>query len=638
MKNFLKKYFKTLVKTTFGICIFFSLGIGIYLYYAISQAQESLKRISIVPNISLREPSILEQGSYIKKMHLEKYLLVTDQANNIDSWLNENLQKQNITINHNKIEILNDINLPFIKSNTCERFKCIQYKVKFEEIPSTLWKALLGIEDFRFLEHEGVDYISIFRAIVADIKAMKLVQGGSTLTQQLVKNLFLTNEKKFERKIREIIFAIYLEKKLSKEQIITAYFNEVFWGVNQGIYLKGIGAASLAYFGKRPNELTSFESNILISMLKGPIYYHPINSFERLKNRSTVVYKRLETLNLLDQGDKIWSEQEWDNWLSWLKSSSQQNYLYALYLLKDDHHDYWSPYEKFVFYETSQNIKNQLSDELKEVDIAFKTMAISAKCKNKDCAKIFSFYSKIERNKETAIDIEKHQVGSILKPIIYEQFLELGKSLDDEVTTSEITLDLVSGSWSPKDASKSQDDFITLKRALLKSRNIPLIRTAQEVGFEKLEEKLLPYFPNLLVPLGQYPAQLLGAIELSLSEISGSYLKYFQNSCKNIKEEKYQFKDSIMYLLSEAQNTTISRVANITLKGLNIFGKTGTSSNGLDNWYIAFDGEQLFLTWFGVDTQRQGKKLGISGATSAFKIFQEYMTYRGKRVPEMYCL
>ncbi|MEX0798727.1 MAG: biosynthetic peptidoglycan transglycosylase, partial [Bacteriovoracaceae bacterium] len=110
-------------------------------------------------------------------------------------------------------------------ANDCRRYRCLQHRIPFAQIPSSLWKGLLGIEDFRFFQHQGIDYISIFRALLADIKAMSLVQGGSTLTQQLAKNLFLSNEKKLERKLREMIYALYLEKNFSKDEIITMYFN-----------------------------------------------------------------------------------------------------------------------------------------------------------------------------------------------------------------------------------------------------------------------------------------------------------------------------------------------------------------------------------------------------------------------------
>ena len=133
-----------------------------------------------------------------------------------------------------------NIQLNYLLENNCVDINCYQSKMLFNRIPSTLWKGLMGIEDYRFLNHFGVDLFSIFRAIIVNLKSMKLKQGGSTITQQLVKNLYLSNEKTFLRKIKEAIISIYLEVNYSKENIIEAYFNEVYWGTFAGIKLKGL--------------------------------------------------------------------------------------------------------------------------------------------------------------------------------------------------------------------------------------------------------------------------------------------------------------------------------------------------------------------------------------------------------------
>lgn len=633
----LRKYFHPIFRPLIISFLAIVAIILAYLFYAISQAQDALNELQVAQNIQVQEKVKLEQGSFVQYDHLQKYYLISKNKGKFKEWIEQNLENQKIAIQKNRIAILEDIELAPIQNNTCKRLNCLQYKVAFDEISPSLWKGLMGIEDFRFLEHEGVDLISIMRAIVVDLKEMKLVQGGSTLTQQLVKNIFLTNEKKIERKIREIIYAIYLEKKLTKEQIITSYFNEVFWGTHQGIYLKGVGAASLAYFGKKPNELNTNEANILISLLKGPYFYHPIKHFDRLKERVEVVSLRLKSLSLLD--DEIeWNNKQWNLWHKNLEESSKSSYLNSFYLINDEKNQYWNSFEKFVFYQSVAKIKENISLKYPKIDFALKSIAISKNCEAMDCDRVFSFYSKLERKKDEAIQNEKHQVGSVLKPIVYEQFIELGKKLDDLVDTMPITLKLKSGEWTPKDSVKNPEDKMTLLQALQKSKNIPLIRLAHELGFENVEQKLLPYLPNLLRPLSEFPAQLLGATELSLSELAFIYLKYIKNTCENIKQNKYLLEDSILYLMSDARQTTISKVANDLIKDLNIFGKTGTSNNGLDNWYVAFDGEQVYITWFGVDSERTNKDIKLSGASSAFKVFQEFILYRGKRVSELYCL
>ena len=157
------------------------------------------------------------------------------------------------------------------------------------------------------------------------------------------------------------------------------------------------------------------------------------------------------------------------------------------------------------------------------------------------------------------------------------------------------------------------------------------------MGFDILEEKLNDYIPRLKSPLSEYPAQLLGAVELSLEEVIKSYTKFIKNKCELISDKKIAFEGSILEYMSVAQETTISRLARDPLKSSLIFGKTGTSNNGLDNWYFAFDGRQIFVIWFGVETDRNDKDLRISGATTAFLIFQNFVNFRGKEVSEVIC-
>ncbi len=499
-------------------------------------------------------------------------------------------------------------------------------------------KGLLGIEDYRFLQHQGVDPVSILRALVADIKAMSLVQGGSTLTQQLAKNLFLTNEKRFERKLREVVYALYLERAYSKEEILTMYFNEIFWGAIGGIYIKGVDMASRVYFGKTPSELDDFEASMLIGLLKGPYYYHPLNHPERLKSRTNIVFNRLRELRLVSSDETLaWSDKKWKVWSKQLKRKNKSSLMRSVYLVSQNDQEGLEPFEKFIYYESVARARAALSDRTEGADIAVKTAIVSSKCQSLDCPDSFTFYSKTERDRRIALFEERHQVGSVLKPIIYQQLLEEGRSLDDFVSTRPITLKLKSGDWTPNDGDYNGLEEVTLKYAIQKSRNTPLIRAASQVGFDKLESRLLPYFPNLLTPLGEYPAQLLGAIELSLNELSTAYLMFLERQCSDFKSGKSSYEESLLYFLAKAEETTISRVAGDVIKSSLIFGKTGTTNNGLDNWYIAFDGQNFYATWFGVDSQRAGKKLRLYGSNSAFRIFQNFIQYRGKQVSEFVC-
>ena len=623
-----------------GLCAAaIAVGVVAYVVIVVNEIQLKLDERNIVSNSIDNQKSIVEDGSFIKKSDFLNYMIFTKRDDSVENIYNKLITDEKIEKkNWNKLNIKKQLEMPPFIGNDCKRYRCLQYRSKFENIPSALWKGLIGIEDNRFLEHDGVDHISILRAFIADLKAMKLVQGGSTLTMQLAKNLFLTTEKKLERKLREVIYAFYIEYKIPKEEILTTYLNEVFWGVIQGVYIKGVKSASLIYFDKLPEELTDYEAAMLIGMLKGPYFYSPINHLDRLKKRTSVVFKRLKELSLVTQKEEaVWDNEVWNSWQKKLLIKNKQTYLRSIYITSKSKNDFIEPFEKFVFYESVKNIQNKLKKQTEGLDVAIKFLAIDSSCESFDCDNSFYYYSKLERNLEKAISTEKHQVGSVLKPIIYEQFIELGKKLSDKVSTKPITLNLVSGKWTPKDASRVKVDEVELRYAIKKSKNIPIVRIAKEVGFDVLEPRLKEYFPNLLTPLSEYPAQILGAIEMSLSQLSFSYLKYFKKTCQNIKDGVYTFEESILYELSKANETTVSRVSNEVMKNVLIFGKTGTTNNGLDNWYIAFDGKVFYAIWFGVDSDRKDKRLRLAGATSAYRIFQDFQTNRGKQIYELYC-
>ena len=262
---------------------------------------DKLSPVSNSPTTKKKPVSILEEGSFINLEELKTYLLFTEKNNSIQDLL------PGLNFKKKEVFVIKDIKLSPLIKNECTVHNCFQSKMPFDQIPSVFWKGLIGIEDYRFLDHKGVDLKAIARAIIADIKQMRFVQGGSTLTQQLVKNLFLTQEKTIYRKLKEIVMATYIEYKFSKERILESYFNEVYWGAIGGLKVKGLKAASIFYFSKHPRRLSDFEVSILISMLKGPGHYHPVYQQSRLKQRANYIYKKLVEINFFSSN----TNQKW---------------------------------------------------------------------------------------------------------------------------------------------------------------------------------------------------------------------------------------------------------------------------------------------------------------------------------------
>ena len=179
--------------------------------------------------------------------------------------------------------------------NSCSlNHSCSQIHIPLEDISSNIWRGLIGIEDNRFLSHGGLDWRSILRAAFVNLRAGKVVQGGSTLTQQLGKNIFLSSENP-SRKAKEAMYSLVLEFKYSKKQLIESYLNNVYWGSFQGLKIYGIKTSSLFYFNKHPNQLTEYEAAILIGMLKAQASIHHSSPEKNIKDRSLLVFKKLQS-------------------------------------------------------------------------------------------------------------------------------------------------------------------------------------------------------------------------------------------------------------------------------------------------------------------------------------------------------
>lgn len=518
--------------------------------------------------------------------------------------------------------------------NDCAKERCYQSRVRFHEIPPALWRGLLGVEDVRFLKHKGLDYYAILRALVIDIKALSFVQGGSTLTQQLAKNLFLSPEKTLRRKFKEAVYSLYLESILTKEEILNLYLNEVYWGQVSGVQIRGVKAASQIYFRKKLGDISPYEAAILVAMLKGPGVFNPGKGIQRLKLRTKTIYEKLQALKLApDSRDLVWTDEEWVKWQKDFHQDVQKHHYTAIFSSMRDE-SRLGAFEQFVLQVEINNILAQAKLKTKHDDLAVKVHISSYRCQTQECQKKYSYYTKEERDLKIAIEQETHQVGSVVKPLIYRELRRLGVEWEAEYSTEPIRLNLKSGVWEPGEASSAAALIISAREALQKSRNRPLIRMAEQVGFNNLEDELTKKFRLLLTPLAQYPSQLLGAIELSVLEVAQLYEEFEELECSEMRAGD----DGVLLQLLDPKKTTISKVAKPFIREMSLFGKTGTTNNGRDNWFVAIDGMNIYVIWVGAESLGREDKLALYGSTSAYKIFEGYLEKRGKRPVDYSCL
>ncbi len=601
-------------------CLFIGLFIAVgYLFilvddlgksetFSLNRAKAEIKNTEIV----------IERDSFVLKSDLEFVFDYLENEQSYKKWIEDQKYFSNFSEQGKYLKFNTPQTFYITIGNSCLNPYCFQRKVDFSNIPSVLWRGLIGIEDLRFLDHKGIDFRSILRAAIADLKAGSFVQGGSTLTQQLVKNIFLNNEKSFFRKLEEMILSVYIEKNYSKEQILQSYFNEMFWGNLGGVRIKGIYAASKFYFKKELHELTDYESIILSSMLKGPNSYHPLKNVKKLVDRTNSLFVKLKKNKFLSNVDEVkWNDKTWSLWVEKLKKENlDTKYKSLAFALKEKEF-----YKNFIINDVSLKFLKGHREE----DIAIKYYENVFRCGERFCD--FNYYSKLEKDAISNLQV-KLQVGSLLKPFVYQVFSKEGYEEDTITSTGPISFSLNSGVWKPRDRDFNSSE-ITMSDSLRKSRNIPMFHLIKRYGMDRMEKSLNSYLPMLKKPLREFPSQLLGSIELNFEEIYNGYKVFKNYECRGEKK--------IYSILNNPNQNTLSAVVKAQIQELDFFGKTGTSNNSLDNWFLTLDDEKIKILWVGLEGDRRGKKLELSGSRGAFKVFQDYVLRSGKKLRSLNC-
>ncbi|MDR0802747.1 transglycosylase domain-containing protein [Fluviicola sp.] len=429
-----------------------------------------------------------------------------------------------------------------VVSNT---YECIS---TIDDIPKQIKDFTVGIEDKRFYKHKGIDVRGIARATIANIKHRKIKQGGSTITQQLARNLLRNNEKTISRKVKETIKAIQIEKHYSKEEILNLYFNNVYFGNN----LWGIRTAGLYYFGKETENLTPPELLYLLTILRGPNYY---------KNNQEETYKRYILNNNILKKEGIISSKKYDKNIKVL-FSPQNNILEkitttaAQYILKEKN------VKKKSFISTLDiRIQRTVRSFVKESKYPTSIIAI----KNKQVVAVASSYG------NDYPFISKTNVGSTLKPFLYCFLRNNGISKDEKFSTTKNLLD-----WEVREV-EYYGNFLNLEEALFHSNNNAFINAACKQGIENSFDFLSQILNRELDDF--YPSSILGATKngISLYELAFVYSVFFDfSNLSEIQSECLQVLNRIFR-------------AKTDLNVENVFLKTGTTNNNAERLAIFRD-------------------------------------------------
>ncbi len=532
--------------------------------------------------------------------------------------------------------------------------------VKLHEVPDLFIETLLLVEDQKFYQHHGVAPLSIARALWVNIQAGRTVQGGSTLTQQLVKNMFLTNERSLWRKIKEAYMAVLLDAKFNKSEILQAYLNEVYLGQNHNRSVNGIGLAAHYYFTKPVNELAPHEIATLVGMIKGPSYYNPRRNPKRAMQRRDLIL-RLMTQNNLISADEY--QYEITRRLKIQDKNSIAKRRFPDYIdqvqaelksVLDKQVNWHSGLKVFTYFDplAQHQAQTAVSQGLKKIEQQRNLQDLQAASIVVDSASggIQAIIGDRKANYDgfnRALNAQRN-IGSLVKPAVYLTALEkaeynLASILNDEA----ITLESNQGKqWSPKNYDKQYLGDILLLDALVNSRNVPTVNLGMKLGLDQVANTIsaLSGKPHSTL----YPSMLLGSISWSPFEVADVY-QVFANSgqkqpihairtinsidnqtlWQSNQKPSTVFAKADAYLMNYALNQVTRKGSakwlNRQFGRIEFAGKTGTTNDLLDSWFVGYDQSQLAVFWVGHDDNQPTK---LTGATGALRLFGEYQKLR----------
>jgi penicillin-binding protein 1B len=544
-----------------------------------------------------------------------------------------------------------------------------KWPVQVKDLPEPVVRAVLAAEDDSFYWHPGVSPTGIVRALFVNLRHGEVTQGGSTLTQQLVKNVFLTSERSYFRKVREAFIAVAVEVQHRKKTILQGYLNGIYLGGANGIQYYGLGTAARAYFGKDASELTLPEAAAIAGMIKSPGFYSPLAHPDHARQRRDEVLRRMAQLGWIDAaalagalatpvetapmrlGDRpaphfagAMATEARDRF-GLRRLGNRGAHLFSTLSLRDQ------GLARQAVTDTLRNLDRQgrRGDEPLEaalISVDPHSGAILAYVGGRDFAK-----SEFDR-----VSQAHRQAGSCFKPIVFIAALESGKySPASKVLDAPLSLKAGGRSWTPKNADGEFLGDITVRTALEQSRNVPLIRLAMAVGLDKVAATA--HRLGIDSELEEVPAMALGAAAVTPREVATVYATLANGGARPVLHGLSRVLDAAGKPLSEPKpqgpkavlNPQIAFITTSVLEGVvqrgtargvqrynipgPLAGKTGTTNEARDSWFSGYRPDRVTIVWVGRDNPGA---TNLSGSRAALPIWGLYMkaalgdTPRGK--------
>ena len=509
--------------------------------------------------------------------------------------------------------------------------------IEFNSISPHLINAVIAIEDNRFYSHPGIDIKGILRAVYVNLLSASYKQGGSTITQQLSKLIFLNSEKSILRKIRELFITLKLEAILDKEEIISLYLNRAYFG--SGNY--GISAATDSYFSKIPKELSIYEAAILAAALKSPSRLNMLSSPDKTKKRASIVLNRMLDIGLINKNEFILANSNLEK-LIINKIFTDESRYFSDWILRRTSKNYNDVSDIIIKTTLDHKVQSEVEKavllilkERKDIEAAVIVLDTSGAVKGMLGGR--SFY-KSQFNRATQ---SLRQPGSVFKIFTYLSALELGMDSEDKIEDLPLELD----GWVPKNYNKKYKGVISIKEAFSISSNVAAVRLQEISGRNnviKWAKKLgvsSTLKPERSLSLGTQSVSLIEMTNAfaavasggvapfihgveSISDRKGNLIYKRQSSKRDSAISKRILKE-IKILLKNSMDNGTSSNAKASLLNNNILygGKTGTTQNSKDAWFIGYINNLIIGVWVGKDDNT--KVEGLSGGNQPAKIYRE---------------
>ncbi len=528
--------------------------------------------------------------------------------------------------------------------------------VQLKQVPTLLVEALLATEDRDFYEHFGISLKGIARALWVNISSGKTRQGGSTLTQQLVKNLFLTNQRTLSRKAQEAMMALLLEWHYSKAEILESYLNEVYLGQQGQNSINGFGLAARFYFGQPLEQLDIDQLALLAGMVKGPSWYNPRRHPDRALERRNLVLKLLAEQGKLTQGQlnryqaqplglasKPQPKKHW-GYLQLVKQQLAEDYREQD--LKQQGLQIFTAMNPMIQQQAEKALNNGLTRLERQKKITKASLQGAVLVSDSQSAEVLALVpgrDSFQKGFNRAL-LARRPVGSLLKPAIYLAALEQGMPLYQLIDDQPVSLKMTNGeTWQPANYDKKIHGKVMLENSLADSLNLASVRLGLDLGMPMVADSLQRL--GLQLPERIYPSLLLGGVSytpwqmqqmyqtiagggfysplrsvLAVTDHRGASLNRYPLETGQRFDEKSVYQ--LNHALQQVVKTGTARGLSWRYKKYQIAGKTGTTDDLRDSWFAGYSGNLLALVWLGRD---DNKPAGLTGSSGALKIWQGLM-------------